>query len=161
LTVEFEGEESVDSSPFFIDSSCLKSGSRTIFYNLKTKNKEIIGAGGFFQPSWLISPFGLILKFEGEEVYNEKSRILAMRAVRVRGTKFEQVEYYAGGSGQERPLSIYRDGERQLIEKVISRKRIMDSRTGRLKEVFECELAGGEKIEIEREFEQNQNSQKG
>ena len=84
-----------------------------------------------------------------------------MRAVRVKGTKFEQVEYYAGGSGQERPLSIYRDGERQLIEKVISRKRIMDSRTGRLKEVFECELAGGERIEIEREFEQNQNSQKG
>jgi len=84
-----------------------------------------------------------------------------MGAVIVKRTEFERVEFYAGGSGQERPLAVYRAGERHLIEKVISKKRIMDSRTGRLKEVFECELAGGEKIEIEREFEQNQNSQKG
>jgi len=96
------------------------------------------------------------LKSGRGKVYNEKNRISAMGAVTVKGTEFEQVEYYAGGSGQERPLAVYRDGKRWLIEKLISKKRIMDSRTGRLKEVFECQLAGGEKIEIERELGQDQ-----
>ena len=74
--------------------------------------------------------------------------------------KFDRVEFYAGGYGQEKPLAVYRAGERHLIEKVISKKRIMDSRTGRIKEVFECQLAGGEKIEIERELEQDQSRPK-
>ncbi len=74
--------------------------------------------------------------------------------------KFDRVEFYAGGYGQEKPLAVYRAGERHLIEKVISKKRIMDSRTGRIKEVFECQLAGGEKIEIERELEQDQSKPK-
>jgi len=35
--------------------------------------------------------------------------------------KFERVEFYAGGNGQEKPLAVYRAGERHLIEKVISK----------------------------------------
>jgi len=89
-----------------------------------------------------------------------KEQVSGGQPVMDKKEKFERVEFYAGGNGQEKPLAVYRAGERHLIEKVISKKRIMDSRTGRIKEVFECQLAGGEKIEIERELEQDQSRPK-
>jgi hypothetical protein len=74
-----------------------------------------------------------------------------------RRMKLERVEFYAGGSGQEKPLAVYAEGKRYLVEKVISRKRIMDSQSGRIKEVFKCQLTGGEMVKIEKELPAGQN----
>ncbi|HRD02495.1 MAG TPA: hypothetical protein PLP57_07645 [Candidatus Saccharicenans sp.] len=75
--------------------------------------------------------------------------------------KFEKVEFYAGGTGQEKPLAVYAGGERHLVNKVISKKRIMDSLTGRIKEVFRCRLDSGEIVKIEKELTSDQNQTEG
>jgi hypothetical protein len=75
--------------------------------------------------------------------------------------KIASVEYYAGSSGQEKPLAVYAEGKRYLVEKVISKKRIMDSRSGQIKEVFKCQLAGGEIVKIEKELLAGQNQAGG
>lgn len=75
--------------------------------------------------------------------------------------KIVSVEFYAGSSGQEKPLAVYAEGKRYLVEKVISKKRIMDSRSGQIKEVFKCQLTGGEIVKIEKELLAGQNQSGG
>ncbi|MDD8021379.1 MAG: hypothetical protein PHU81_09450 [Acidobacteriota bacterium] len=70
--------------------------------------------------------------------------------------KFERVEFYAGGSGQETPLAVYAGGERHLVARIISKKRIMDKQSGQIKEVFECQLTGGEIVKIDKKLNTGQ-----
>jgi hypothetical protein len=66
--------------------------------------------------------------------------------------KFDRVEYYAGFRGEERPLAVYVGGERIDVVKVISSQRVRDNLTGQSKEIFECLLANGQKVKIEKEI---------
>jgi hypothetical protein len=63
----------------------------------------------------------------------------------------QEVEYYAGGRGEERPLAVVRAGRRLLVSEVKERKRIVDSATGVLRETFICRLENGEVVTVERD----------
>lgn len=67
--------------------------------------------------------------------------------------KIERVEYYAGYQGEEKPRAVYTEGKRIEVVEIIWQARIQDNLSGRIKEVFDCQLASGEKIRIERELE--------
>jgi len=64
----------------------------------------------------------------------------------------DRVEYYAGGCGQEKPLAVYRAGQRLLVVKILSEKRLFISLTGERKEYYECLLETGEVVKVEREW---------
>ena len=61
-----------------------------------------------------------------------------------------EVEYYAGGRGEEYPLAVVRDGRRVLVSEVIERKRTRDAASGLLRETFVCRLENGEVVTVER-----------
>ena len=61
-----------------------------------------------------------------------------------------EVEYYAGGRGEEYPLAVVRDGCRVLVSEVIERKRTRDAASGLLRETFVCRLENGEVVTVER-----------
>ncbi|MBC7363360.1 MAG: hypothetical protein H5U07_02300 [Candidatus Aminicenantes bacterium] len=62
----------------------------------------------------------------------------------------DQVEYYAGGRGQETPLAVHRQGKRILVIKVLSEKRVLDVSSGQTREWYKCLLENGEVIEVKR-----------
>ena len=61
-----------------------------------------------------------------------------------------EVEYYAGGRGEEYPLAVVKDGRRLLVSEVKERNRRLDAETGALRETFVCRLENGETVIIER-----------
>lgn len=67
--------------------------------------------------------------------------------------KVDRIEYYAGYQGEEKPLAVYVGEERIEVTKIILQERVLDSLSGRLKEIFHCLLANGEKIKVERELD--------
>jgi len=62
-----------------------------------------------------------------------------------------EVEYYAGGRGQEYPLAVVKEGRRLLVSEVKERKRLRDLKTGVLRETFVCRLENGEVVTVERD----------
>jgi hypothetical protein len=67
--------------------------------------------------------------------------------------EIDRVEYYSGYRGEEKPRAVYLGEERIEVVKVISVRRILDRLSGQQKEVFECLLANGETVKIEKESE--------
>lgn len=65
--------------------------------------------------------------------------------------KVERVEYYAGGSGEEKPRAVFLEGKRMLVIKILSEKRLLVPSTGQRKELYECLLENGQVVKIERE----------
>lgn len=62
--------------------------------------------------------------------------------------KFE-VKFYSGYKGEEVPRSVV-VGEREFkIEKVLERKRVLDQKSGKTREVYTCKMEG-DIVEIEK-----------
>ncbi|HVP90284.1 MAG TPA: hypothetical protein VMS75_03600 [Terriglobales bacterium] len=61
-----------------------------------------------------------------------------------------KVECYAGYRGEETPRAITLCGIRLPVSAILSRKRFLDSGTGRTVEIFECRLMAGWTISLER-----------
>ena len=62
------------------------------------------------------------------------------------GGKFE-LRFYSGYKGEETPKAVVIGSREFKIEKIISRKRVLDQQSGRRFEVYECEMEG-EKVWI-------------
>jgi hypothetical protein len=61
-----------------------------------------------------------------------------------------RVESYAGYKGEETPRAVILDGTRFEVASVISRKRVLDSDRGRVREVWRCRLEDGRTVTVER-----------
>jgi len=61
-----------------------------------------------------------------------------------------KVESYAGYKGEETPRAVILDETRFDVASVLSRKRILDSDGGRIREVWHCRLVDGRVMIIER-----------
>jgi hypothetical protein len=62
------------------------------------------------------------------------------------GGKFE-VRFYAGYKGEEIPRSVVVGSREFKIDEILSRKRVLDQKSGRRMEVFRCRMEG-ERVEI-------------
>lgn len=51
-----------------------------------------------------------------------------------------KVKFYSGYKAQETPASIIINGTEYPIEKILSRKRVCDQKTGKISEIFECRI---------------------
>lgn len=54
----------------------------------------------------------------------------------------DDVVYYSGYKGQETPRAILVEGKEVAVEKVLSRKRVIDPDTGKMVDLFICQVAG-------------------
>jgi hypothetical protein len=61
-----------------------------------------------------------------------------------------KVESYAGYKGEETPRAVILDGTRFEVVSVFSRNRVLDSDSGRMRDVWRCCLADGRTVTIER-----------
>ena len=61
-----------------------------------------------------------------------------------------RVESYAGYKGEETPRAVILDGTRFVVARVLSRKRVLDSGGGRVREVWRCRLDDGRAVIVER-----------
>ena len=66
------------------------------------------------------------------------------------GVMFE-LKFYSGYKGEEIPKSVVIGNREFIIEEIISRKRVLDQKSGRRFEVYKCKMEG-EMVEI-RVFE--------
>ncbi len=57
------------------------------------------------------------------------------------GVMFE-LKFYSGYKGEEIPKSIVIGSREFTIEKIISRKRVLDQKSGRRFEVYKCKMEG-------------------
>lgn len=57
---------------------------------------------------------------------------------------------YSGYTGEETPRAILVDDQELAVEKILSRKRIWDAESGRIREVFAAKTGRGT-VEIERD----------
>ncbi|MCX6575767.1 MAG: hypothetical protein NTV82_05165 [Candidatus Aminicenantes bacterium] len=57
---------------------------------------------------------------------------------------------YSGYTGEETPRAILVDDQELAVEKILSRKRISNAETGRIREVFTAKTGRGT-VEIERD----------
>jgi hypothetical protein len=57
---------------------------------------------------------------------------------------------YSGYKGEETPRAILVDDQELAVEKILSRKRICDAESGRIREVFAAKTGRGT-VEIERD----------
>ncbi|MDW3229444.1 MAG: hypothetical protein PHQ48_06310 [Acidobacteriota bacterium] len=64
------------------------------------------------------------------------------------GVKFDRVEWHSGYQAEEKPIAVYIDGNRLEITSILWQKRIQEKTTGKIKEVFKCELADGRQVRI-------------
>jgi hypothetical protein len=53
-----------------------------------------------------------------------------------------EVLYYSGYTGGETPLALLAGGREFPVERVLSRQRALDGKTGRLFEIFRIQVAG-------------------
>jgi hypothetical protein len=60
-----------------------------------------------------------------------------------------QVLFYSGYRGEEAPRAVIMDGREYRIEEVLTRERVLDSKTGETREVFVCRISGG-RVRIEK-----------
>ena len=61
-----------------------------------------------------------------------------------------KVESYAGYKGEETPRAVVLDGKRFVIASILSRNRVLDSDSGRVREVWRCRLEDGRTVIVER-----------
>jgi len=61
-----------------------------------------------------------------------------------------KVESYAGYKGEETPRAVVLDGKRFVIASILSRNRVLDSDSGRVREVWRCRLEDGRTMIVER-----------
>jgi hypothetical protein len=61
-----------------------------------------------------------------------------------------RVESYAGYKDEETPRAVVLDGKRFEVVSVLSRKRVLDSDRGRVREVWRCRLEDGRTVTVER-----------
>ena len=61
-----------------------------------------------------------------------------------------KVESYAGYKGEETPRAVVLDGKRFVIASILSRNRVLDSDSGRVREVWRCRLEDGRTVVVER-----------
>ena len=57
------------------------------------------------------------------------------------GAKFE-LRFYSGYKGKEIPRAIVIGSREFVIEEVVSQKRVLDQKTGKRFEVFDCRMEG-------------------
>ena len=57
------------------------------------------------------------------------------------GGKFE-LRFYSGYKGEEIPKAVIIGNREFKIEKIISRKRVLDQKSGKTSEVFKCRMEG-------------------
>ena len=62
------------------------------------------------------------------------------------GGMFE-LKFYSGYKGEEIPKSVVIGNREFIIEEIVSRKRVLDQKSGRRLEVFKCKMEG-EIVEI-------------
>ena len=69
--------------------------------------------------------------------------------VKTKGPKDNQFElrFYEGYKGKEMPRSVIIDNREFKIDKVLDRTRVCEERTGKISDVFTCEM-GGQKVRI-------------
>ena len=60
-------------------------------------------------------------------------------------------EFYSGYKNGETPRFAVIEGRRIAVTEVIRRMRTLDSRTGKIKDVYSCRLADGRVIDIKEE----------
>lgn len=58
-----------------------------------------------------------------------------------KGTRFE-LRFYEGYKSKETPRAIFIGNREFKIDRVLERKRIRDEKTGKISEVFTCEMEG-------------------
>ncbi|MGB2764880.1 MAG: hypothetical protein WBC20_10760 [Candidatus Aminicenantaceae bacterium] len=58
-----------------------------------------------------------------------------------KGGKFE-LQFYSGYKGDETPKAVIIGTRKLNIEEIISRKRVLDKKTGKRSEVFLCKMEG-------------------
>jgi len=58
-----------------------------------------------------------------------------------KGGKFE-LQFYSGYKGDETPKAVIIGTRKLNIEEIISRKRVLDKKTGKRSEVFMCKMEG-------------------
>ncbi|MBC7349466.1 MAG: hypothetical protein H5U05_05780 [Candidatus Aminicenantes bacterium] len=63
---------------------------------------------------------------------------------------WEKVEWYAGYRGEEKPRAVVSAGQRIEVVEIIWQKRMRESKSGLIREVFRCRLADGRKVTIEK-----------
>ena len=61
-----------------------------------------------------------------------------------------KVESYAGYKGEETPRAVVLDGKRFVIASILSRNRVLDSDSGRVREVWRCRREDGRTVIVER-----------
>ena len=54
-----------------------------------------------------------------------------------------ELEFYSGYKGKEIPKSVVIGNREFIIEEIISRKRVLDQKSGRRFEVYKCKMEGG------------------
>ena len=62
------------------------------------------------------------------------------------GAKFE-LRFYSGYKGKEIPRAVVIGSREFVIEEVVSQKRVLDQKTGKRFEVFDCRMEG-QKVRI-------------
>lgn len=60
-----------------------------------------------------------------------------------------KVIFYSGHKAEETPRAVVMDGREYRIEEVLTRERVLDSKTGETREVFVCRISGG-RVRIEK-----------
>jgi len=58
-----------------------------------------------------------------------------------------ELKFYSGYKGKEVPKSVVIGSREFIIEEIISRKRVLDQKSGRRFEVYKCKMEG-EMVEI-------------
>jgi len=53
-----------------------------------------------------------------------------------------ELKFYSGYKGEEIPKSVVIGNHEFVIEEIISRKRVMDQKSGRRLEVYKCKMEG-------------------
>jgi len=59
-----------------------------------------------------------------------------------KGNRFE-LRFYEGYKGKETPRSVIIGNREFKIDRILDRKRILDEKTGKISEVFTCEMEDG------------------
>jgi len=76
----------------------------------------------------------------------EKKKVSSVKKNIEQGGKFE-LRFYAGYKGEEIPRSVVVGNREFKIDEILSRKRVLDRKSGRRMEIFKCKMEG-EKVEI-------------
>jgi len=73
-----------------------------------------------------------------------------IKTERDRKTEKLEIRFYCGYKGEELPRSILIDNREFKIEEILWRERVLDHKSGKIKEVFKCKIEG-EIVKIRRD----------